>query len=55
MSCPTITTIEATQCIGNSLSIINENFSNLRDSACDNNEISLSLSNSIIEIGRAHV
>jgi hypothetical protein len=34
MSCPTITEIPREQCIGNSLSIINNNFSNLRESIC---------------------
>jgi hypothetical protein len=36
MSCPNIDTIQRTQCIGNSLNIINNNFSNLRESTCDN-------------------
>ena len=50
MSCPTITTIEATQCIGNSLDIINENFLNLKDGACDNNDISVSLTNDVLNL-----
>lgn len=37
MSCPSnITTISRDQCIGNSLSIINGNFANLRLATCDN-------------------
>jgi hypothetical protein len=33
-SCPTLTTIDANQCIGNSLEIINNNFSDLRTAVC---------------------
>lgn len=36
MSCPTIYEIQRTQCIGNSLTLINDNFLNLKDAACDN-------------------
>ena len=36
MSCPVIYEIQKTQCIGNSLVIINDNFLNLREAACDN-------------------
>ena len=36
MSCPSIYEILRTQCIGNSLTIINDNFFNLKDAACDN-------------------
>lgn len=36
MSCPDITTIRNTECIGNSLATINDNFVALKDSACDN-------------------
>jgi hypothetical protein len=36
MSCPTVYEILKTQCIGNSLPIINENFLSLRDASCDN-------------------
>lgn len=37
MSCPTVTTIiDPDQCIGNSLSIINENFTNLKEGICNN-------------------
>ena len=34
MPCPTVTTIPREQCIGNSLSIINTNFANIKDSIC---------------------
>jgi prophage DNA circulation protein len=36
MSCPTVTTIQKTECIGNSLVTINSNFATLKDAACDN-------------------
>jgi hypothetical protein len=36
MSCPVIYEIQKTQCIGNSLIVINDNFLNLREAACDN-------------------
>jgi hypothetical protein len=36
MSCPNITIIDREQCIGNSLAIINDNFTSLRDGICDN-------------------
>lgn len=34
MPCPTVITIPREQCLGNSLSIINTNFSNIKDSIC---------------------
>lgn len=36
MSCPTVLTIQNTECIGNSLFKINDNFTNLRIGTCDN-------------------
>lgn len=36
MSCPTIVQIDKNQCIGNSLSYINSNFTNLLSGICDN-------------------
>jgi len=36
MSCPTITQIDRQQCIGNSLTFINSNFTNLLSGICDN-------------------
>jgi microcystin-dependent protein len=39
MSCPTITTIDPTWCIGNSLQYINTNFTNLSGGICDNNSL----------------
>lgn len=36
MSCPAVTTIKNTECIGNSLVTINDNFTALKDAACDN-------------------
>ena len=36
MSCPTITIIDPTWCIGNSLQYINTNFTNLSGGVCDN-------------------
>jgi hypothetical protein len=50
MSCPTTTNIERTQCIGNSLSIINENFFNLRVAACDNDTNITTLNNDILDL-----
>lgn len=35
MPCPTITTIQPTECIGNSLAAINNNFNNLKTAICD--------------------
>jgi len=35
MPCPTITTIQKTECIGNSLPTINNNFQTLRDAICE--------------------
>jgi len=36
MSCPTVTTINRSEYIGNSLITINDNFSNLKEGICDN-------------------
>jgi microcystin-dependent protein len=36
MSCPTVTTIQATECVGNSLATINANFNTLAAAECDN-------------------
>lgn len=36
MSCPIVTPIKNTECIGNSLTVINDNFTVLKDAACDN-------------------
>jgi hypothetical protein len=38
MSCPTVTTIQATECIGNSLNTINANYQALRTGICDNQD-----------------
>lgn len=47
MSCPTVTIIDRTQYIGNSLQTINNNFSNLKDGICDNNTEIISLQQDI--------
>jgi hypothetical protein len=47
MSCPTITEIKRTECIGNSLFTINDNFTALRDGTCDNDIQIESLGNNI--------
>lgn len=36
MSCPSISIIQSNECVGNSLTIINDNFANLRDGICNN-------------------
>jgi hypothetical protein len=38
MSCPTITTIQPTECIGNSLNTINNNYQSLKTGVCDNQD-----------------
>jgi len=38
MSCPTVTTILPTECIGNSLNTINSNYQSLRTGVCDNQD-----------------
>jgi hypothetical protein len=38
MSCPTVVTIQPTECIGNSLNTINANYQSLRTGVCDNQE-----------------
>jgi hypothetical protein len=38
MSCPTVTTIQPTECIGNSLNTINANYQSLRTGVCDNQD-----------------
>lgn len=47
MSCPTITVIDRSEYIGNSLQTINSNFSNLKDGICDNNTEIISLQQDI--------
>lgn len=47
MSCPTVTTIQATECIGNSLNTINANFNNLKISVCDNESQIISLASQV--------
>jgi hypothetical protein len=47
MSCPTITTIDPTWCIGNSLDTINSNFTNLSGGICDNLSLISALTNQI--------
>jgi hypothetical protein len=47
MSCPTITSIDRSEYIGNSLQTINNNFSNLKDGICDNNTEIISLQQDI--------
>lgn len=43
MSCPTVTTIQKTECIGNSLVTINSNFDTLKQAVCDNFDLIQSL------------
>lgn len=50
MSCPSIITIPDTECIGNSLTTINNNFSALEVAACDNQSFITSLNNSITNL-----
>lgn len=38
MSCPTIVTIQPTECIGNSLNTINNNYQSLKTGLCDNQD-----------------
>ena len=47
MSCPSVTVIDRSEYIGNSLQTINNNFSNLKDGICDNNTEILSLQQDI--------
>jgi microcystin-dependent protein len=50
MSCPTVTTIQKTECIGNSLVTINSNFASLKDAACDNSQQIQALLNSFVGV-----
>lgn len=50
MSCPSITIIPDTECIGNSLTTINNNFSALKVAACDNQSFITSLDSSILSL-----
>lgn len=50
MSCPTVYEIQKTQCIGNSLILINDNFLNLREAACDNDTLISSLENDLVDL-----
>lgn len=50
MSCPTVTTIQKTECIGNSLVTINSNFATLKDAACDNFQQIQTLLNSFVGV-----
>lgn len=38
MSCPSVVTIQPTECIGNSLNTINNNYQSLRTGVCDNQD-----------------
>lgn len=50
MSCPSVTTINRTECIGNSLDTINSNFTNLKIAACDNYNTITSLNANILAL-----
>lgn len=50
MSCPNIIEIQRTQCIGNSLEYINENFTNLKNSICDNDSSIQSINNDLVNL-----
>lgn len=50
MSCPNIIEIQRTQCIGNSLEYINENFTNLKNSICDNDSIIQTVNSDLINL-----
>lgn len=55
MSCPAITTIPSTECIGNSLTTINSNFSALEVAACDNYSYIQNLITSITNLNNSIV
>jgi len=50
MSCPTVTSIKNTECIGNSLATINDNFTALKDAACDNYSTITTLNANILSL-----
>lgn len=50
MSCPDVTPIKSTECIGNSLATINSNFVALKDAACDNYSTITTLNASILDL-----
>lgn len=55
MSCPTVTSIQKTECIGNSLPTINSNFNALKDGVCDNNDQILAAQTLLETIRRSFV
>jgi hypothetical protein len=50
MSCPQISIIQSNECIGNSLAVINDNFTNLREGICNNIDNITTIENNITNL-----
>jgi hypothetical protein len=50
MSCPNVTSIKSTECIGNSLPTINDNFAALKNAACDNYSTITTFNSNILDL-----